>query len=531
MPTLPTPDSTGLYHPQNEAEVISLVQHAIQNKLQVRVRGAAQSVNAGVFTDDFSASSPTSIQSINLQLDQLRSISYDDATMQVTVGAGINLGVDPFDPSGVSFANDGTNNLLYQLNQTKGWALKNVPDVVHQTVAGFISTGSSGGTMQHAFDEAIVSLRMVDGTGTLKEFIKSDNLNDDFYGVVVSMGLMGVITSVTLQCVPAFNIIGTETTTAVADCEFDFLGSGSPQKPSLQEYLSTTEYSRALWWPITSLHRVIAWKAKTMQPSDYDNQTGTPTDFKPNPYYPVFPKILGSRLPSEQIAGIGFSLIASWPKWFYDILGHNPSENSNEDNMLIQAIEAVAPYAYPLLINLYFPVNTATNPPQRFWDYWLGSLPMDTFEFSNNVFTLVYTEFWFPIEQTELVMDTLQEYYTTNGYSATGFYTVEVLAAKRSDFWLSPGYQQDSLRLNIMFFANSTLDPNTYYSQFWTLFRQKGINFRLHWGKNLPPPSSLASPTYLQSQYQKWDDFHCLRKQMDPHDIFLTTYWKTQLGL
>ena len=531
MPTLPTPDSNGLYHPKNEADVVSLVQYAIQNKLQVRVRGAAQSVNAGVYTDDYNPSSPSNIKSINMELDQLRSISYNDTDMQVTVGAGINLGVDPFDTSGASFSNNGTNNLLYQLNQAKGWALQNIPDVIHQTVGGYISTGSSGGTMQHSFDECIVSVTIVDGTGKVNVFNKSADLTDSFYGAVVSMGLLGVITSVTLQCVPAFNIIGQEATTAVADCEFDFFGPGAAGKPSLQNYLSNTEFSRVLWWPIASLHRAIAWRARTMQLSDYNSQTGIPPNFKPKPYYPVFPKILGSRLPSEDIAGVGYSLIANWPKWFYDLIGNSPSENTLKEKMFMGIVDEIAPHLYPLMINMYFPCNTPTNPPQVFWDTWLGSLPMDTFEFSNKMMNLVYTELWFPISQTQTVIDTLQQYYTANGYSATGYYTVEVLAAKSSNFWLSPGYGQDSLRLNIMFFNNVSDGADSYYAQFWDLFRQKNIDFRLHWGKNLPPPSNDASPAYLQKQYKNWSAFTALRSKMDPNNIFLTNYWKTQLGL
>lgn len=530
MATPPIPDANGLYHPQSEADIISLIQNATQNKLQVRVRGAAQSVNAGIYTDDYNPNSPATIKSINIELDQLRSVSFDDANMQVTVGAGINLGVDPFDPSGTSYNNNGTENLFYQLNQ-KGWALQNIPDVIHQTVGGFISTGSSGGSMMHSFDECIMAITLIDGTGKVNKFSKSDNLNDNFYGAVVSMGLLGIITSVTLQCVPAFNIIGQEATTNVTDCEFDFFGQGSSGKPSLENYLSTTEFSRTLWWPIATLHRAIAWKARTMQPSDYNNQTGIPPNFTPQPYYPIFPKVLGSRMPSQMAAGIGFSLVANWPDWFYDLLGHDPSENTPADNFLTKEIDKLASYAYPLLINMYFPCNTNERPAQIFWDQWLGGLPMDTFEFSNNLFNLVYTELWFPIEQTQTVIDALQEYYTTNGYSATGFYTVEVLAAKGSNFWMSPGYNQDSLRLNIMFFANSAIKPDNYYSQFWELFRQKNINFRLHWGKNLPPPTSTNTPSYLQDQYKNWNAFMSLRKQMDPNNIFLTNYWKTQLGL
>jgi hypothetical protein len=47
------PDSNGLYHPANEQDIIDLTTYAIKNKLQVRVRGAAQSVSSAVYTDGY----------------------------------------------------------------------------------------------------------------------------------------------------------------------------------------------------------------------------------------------------------------------------------------------------------------------------------------------------------------------------------------------------------------------------------------------------------------------------------------------
>src|SRR5438552_5902082 len=108
------PDASGLYHPKNEQDVIDLIGHAKQNKLQVRVRGAAQSAAGSVFTDDFSSGDTSG--NINMELDQIRSVSIDKTTLEVTVGGGCNLGFDPFDPSGTSAESD-SNNLFFLLNQ------------------------------------------------------------------------------------------------------------------------------------------------------------------------------------------------------------------------------------------------------------------------------------------------------------------------------------------------------------------------------------------------------------------------------
>jgi len=356
------PDTQGLYHPLNESDIIELVQHAIQNKLQVRVRGAGQSATGAVYADGFDPST----SNINIELDQIRSVTWG-ANNQVTVGGGCNLGFDPFDPSDTSLEND-SNNLFFQLDQ-KGLAIPNVPEELHQTIAGYISTGSSGGTMQHSLDDCILSVTMVDGTGKIQTFTKSDNPDDNFYGVVVSMGLMGIITSLTLQCVPAFKVKGTETITAVTDCQFDFFGPGSAGKPSLQSYLTTTEFSRTLWWPFNTLQRVIAWNANT---------TAVTGEVMDKPYQPLFPQwfrglgavlpgsIANTTLPSEFFAATAFQLIATWPDWVYELMGVSEAELSPADQALMTTLDTAFPLFYPMLTDMYFPVSSPAHPPADF---------------------------------------------------------------------------------------------------------------------------------------------------------------------
>jgi len=96
---------------------------------------------------------------------------------------------------------------------------------------------------------------------------------------------------------------------------------------------------------------------------------------------------------------------------------------------------------------------------------------------------------------------------------------------------MSPGYGRNSIRISIMWWNANTQKPMDYYQQFWDLLQQKNIPFRLHWGKYLAPANSNEGTAYLQKQYPKWNDFMNLRKQMDPDNIFLNTYWKTQLGI
>ena len=478
--------------------------------------------------------------------------------MQVKVGAGCNLGFDPFDPTGSSTEKevDGvvlTNGLFDQL-QAKGLAIPNVTDAIHQTVGGFISTASSGGTVSHSLLDHIISIRLINGTGKVQVFNRPepDDPDDPFYAVGVSLGLLGVIVEVSFQCIPSFNVIGQQTITSDKDAAFNFLGEDSSPKPSLQSFLTNTEFTRLIWWPFFSVKRLIAWQARTMQPSDYNQQTGPPDNFHPKPYEDAFsssdlpivrdlpPEIQGYV--SELIASGIFSLIGSWPKPLYDLFGNFVViDNKSIRTSFIQStIDLLWPIILPHLLNGFIPVD-GTKPPQAFWDVWQRGLANDTHEYSNNLLPAYRTEFWIPVEQAEQAMKMLDDFFThqllpkgdsKNRNYANACYVVEILGAKSSNFWLSPSYQQDCMRVNLYSLQQNDENVFDYFRQFWDLFfNSKKINFRLHWGYYLPKPDSDEGTQYLLSQYPKWSAFETLRKTMDPHNIFLSTYWKQQLGI
>src|SRR5581483_5816830 len=197
----------GLYHPRNKEEVAELVRQAASEGVKLRVRGSAHSVLAAIFTGDY-ATPPPDETGINVYLDKMTAVSFDDAKKQVTVEAGCHLGKDPFDPTNTSTLH---NSLTYQM-QRHGLAFSATGGIIHQTMGGFLSTGSSGGTLKHSLSSHIVSLTLIDGNGNEKTLIRTDDLNDPFYAAVVSMGLLGVIVSVTFQCIDTFNIEGQEIT-------------------------------------------------------------------------------------------------------------------------------------------------------------------------------------------------------------------------------------------------------------------------------------------------------------------------------
>ena len=169
----------GFYHPKSEDEVSDLIRFAIANGLKVRVRGAAHSsAKAAIYTGDFS-SPPAVDNDLNLILDQMNAVEFDDTKKQAVVQAGCHFGYDPLDPTGVSTLES---SLVYQLQQ-RGWALPITGGIIRQTMGGFLSTGSSGGSLRYSLLDAIVTFRVIDGTGNVHEFQRSDDLDDPFYSV------------------------------------------------------------------------------------------------------------------------------------------------------------------------------------------------------------------------------------------------------------------------------------------------------------------------------------------------------------
>jgi D-arabinono-1,4-lactone oxidase/FAD binding domain len=488
-------DEQGFYHPSSEEQICELIRRANRDGLQIRIRGSGHSVNAAIHTDGF-RKDPAKKSGIDVMLDRLSAVTFNDAKKQVTVGAGCHLGKDPNDPNGTS---TDENSLFYQLDR-KGWAIPDMGGVTHQTVGGFMSTGSSGGSVRNSFGEHIIAIRLIDGRGVVHS-LREAAAPEMFYAAGVSLGLLGVITSVTFQCVDRFNIVGQEAITKYEDCEIDLFGPGRYGKPSLQAFLTNTPYARLMWWPQDGVERVALWQAQAIDPTE---------DFHPKPYE-EFPRTLNSTL-AVQAAGCAiYTLIGRWPerlKW------------------ILKAINYPT-VVLPKILSLFVQLD-GEKGPQQFRDTWWHGLPMDN-QVSGKLFPTEFTEIWVPISRTEEVMRAMKNHYREKGIEATGSFACEIYAAKGSKFWISPSFGEDAVRVNLFWFGYNKGNPTKYYRQFWELLKE--FNFRVHWGKHLPDDSTGAWTKYLSQQYPRWKDFMGLREEMDPNQIFVTEYWKRHLGI
>lgn len=220
-------DAQGLFHPASEAEICELVRWARDRGLAVRVRGTAHSIGEGIYT--------TGHRGADLVLDRYTGIRFDHDAMQVTVEGGCRLGADPRDRSGRGRVEAG---LCWQLEQ-RGWALPALAGVSHQTVAGFLMTGSAGGSRRHSLLDQVVALRLVDAEGEVHELTPGQ---EAFDAAVVSLGLLGVVSTVTLQCVERFDVEGDERIVPAAGFDAD-------------GFLADAEYGRMFWWPQRGVDR------------------------------------------------------------------------------------------------------------------------------------------------------------------------------------------------------------------------------------------------------------------------------------
>ena len=268
----------GYYHPASEDQLRALVVLAHDEGRSLRVRGSAHSTPHAIYTTGYDGDGPPPPADVEVMLDQYARVlivpdAGDPRRATVEVEAGCHLGKDPYDPTKTS---TWRNSLDFQL-QRAGYALDDLGGITHQTVSGFFSTGSSGGSLTYSIHENLARVRFIDGTGAIHDVSRDDPDPDKrelFAAFGVSMGLLGVISKVWLRVGPSYNIFGSQVTAATDDLPFDMFGPGRPGKPGVVEFLQRTPYSRLMWWPQHDFERVQVWQAARLE---------TMPDFTANP--------------------------------------------------------------------------------------------------------------------------------------------------------------------------------------------------------------------------------------------------------
>jgi FAD-linked oxidoreductase len=165
-------------YPTSEEEIQVLVQKAMQQGKKIRMIGSGHSFNPLWVTDQ-----------ILISLDKYQGlVAVDKARLQATVRGGTKLFT--------------LGDLLFE----QGMAMENLGDIDVQSLAGTIATGTHGtGLAFGTISTQVRAIRFVNGKGEIVECSESQNV-DLFKAAQVSLGVLGVITQITLQCVPAYRL-------------------------------------------------------------------------------------------------------------------------------------------------------------------------------------------------------------------------------------------------------------------------------------------------------------------------------------
>jgi len=179
-------------HPAGTEELVGLVKSAEAAGRPVKVVGAGHS-----FTDIATTAGTLVVLDRHQRL-----LDVDRERCRVTVQSGIPLSV---------------------LNQTLavyGMAMPNLGDIEYQSIAGATQTGTHGtGERLGCLSTQIVGIDLVTADGSVRSLSAPAERGEDAEGsegaeafacARVGLGALGIVDTVTLQCVPAFNLSAVE---------------------------------------------------------------------------------------------------------------------------------------------------------------------------------------------------------------------------------------------------------------------------------------------------------------------------------
>lgn len=205
-------DPATLETPSTIEEISRAVKEASARGLRVKVPGTGHSFTDIAGTDG-----------VAIRLDQYKKVvEADPSTGLVTVQGGITI------------------NELGDALAGYGLAMENLGDIGYQTISGAISTGTHGTGARFgniSTQIAAIELVLADGS-TLR--CSADEEAEVFKAARVGLGALGVISTVTLRCVRAFNLHSVEQPMRFDEC-----------LERIDQFVDSNEHFELYWFPHT----------------------------------------------------------------------------------------------------------------------------------------------------------------------------------------------------------------------------------------------------------------------------------------
>ncbi len=203
---------TSVERPSSEDRLVEIVKAAAAAGHRVKAVGAGHSFTGIACTDGVL---------VDLR-DYGRVVGHDPAAGTVTVESGITLSA------------------LSDELARRGLGLENMGDIDRQTIAGAISTSTHGtGTHFGGLATQVVGFRLVTATGEVLGCTADDN-PDVFDVARVGLGALGLVSTVTIRCSPAFNLHAVDEAVPVDEILADFDG-----------FMDQTDHVEFYWVPHT----------------------------------------------------------------------------------------------------------------------------------------------------------------------------------------------------------------------------------------------------------------------------------------
>jgi L-gulonolactone oxidase len=222
-------------HPAGEDEIVALVREAAERDRRVKVVGSGHSFTDIACTDG-----------VLVELDRHnRVLSVDRERQTVTAEAGITVlqlsaALAPF-----------------------GLAMENIGDVGYQTISGAISTATHGtGERLRNLSSQVAGLRIVLADGSVLECSAGQD-PDAFEAAQVGLGALGVISTVTLRCVPAFFVRSVQEPVRVDELLSTF-----------DERCREHDHFELFWWPHTDWAQAITNTRTADEPRPSERRSG-----------------------------------------------------------------------------------------------------------------------------------------------------------------------------------------------------------------------------------------------------------------
>lgn len=190
------------------------LQEVIANNEKIRFFGSKQS------SADIAAGTDILIDMTSYN----KVVSYDYNRKTITVQSGLILSE------------------LLESIESVGWCIPCLPDINTITIGGALATGTHG-TSGKLLSEYMTECNLVLADGSVKTITKDDELID---AVRVSLGMLGVMSTITFQCEPSYTLHIKEG----PESDNEWL-------PKIKSRLKKHDFLRILWLPHTDKGYVI----------------------------------------------------------------------------------------------------------------------------------------------------------------------------------------------------------------------------------------------------------------------------------